>query len=147
MHVCLSSELSLFLKVFVHVARWDVCTVYMCVWGYFWTVVHLCVCVCSVMSLTWQARTLIQSGGGSIWKRQGTYREQMIFIGLKRSGWPAGLVVTTGVMLHYDLKMTGDDAAPKRGERERGRGGGTGRAGWGVAVAQLRSFKVIIQNL
>lgn len=42
----------------------------------------------------------------------------MIFIGLKRSGWPAGLVATTGVMLHYDLKMKGDDAAPKRGERE-----------------------------
>lgn len=45
----------------------------------------------------------------------------MIFIGLKRSGWPAGLVATTGVMLHYDLKMKGDDAAPKRGERERKR--------------------------
>lgn len=45
----------------------------------------------------------------------------MIFIGLKRSGWPAGLVATTGVMLHYDLKMTGDDAAPKRGERKRRR--------------------------
>ncbi len=43
----------------------------------------------------------------------------MIFIGLKRSGWPAGLVATAGVMLHYDLKMTGDDTAPKRGERER----------------------------
>lgn len=42
----------------------------------------------------------------------------MIFIGLKRSGWPAGLVATAGVMLHYDLKMTGDDTAPKRRERE-----------------------------
>ena len=42
----------------------------------------------------------------------------MIFIGLKRSGWPAGLVATAGVMLHYDLKMTGDDTAPKRGGRE-----------------------------
>lgn len=90
-----------------------------CVWGVFLDCcASVCVCVCSVMSLTWQARTLIQSGGGSIWKRQGAYREQMIFIGLKRSGWPAGLVATTGVMLHYDLKMTGDDAAPKRGERE-----------------------------
>lgn len=45
----------------------------------------------------------------------------MIFIGLKRSGWPASLVATAGVMLHYDLKMTGDDTAPKR--RERGREG------------------------
>lgn len=53
-------------------------------------------------------------------ERQGTYGEQMIFIGLKRSGWPAGLVATAGVMLHYDLKMTGDAAAPKqRRERER----------------------------
>ncbi len=45
----------------------------------------------------------------------------MIFIGLKRSGWLAGLVATAGVMLHYDLKMTGDDTAPKRGERGRER--------------------------
>lgn len=45
--MCLSSELSLFLKVFVHVARWDVCAQFICVCGgYFWTVVHLCVCVC-----------------------------------------------------------------------------------------------------
>ncbi|KAM7408365.1 hypothetical protein PAMA_002195 [Pampus argenteus] len=50
-------------------------------------------------------------------KRQGTYWEQMIFIGLKRSGWPAGLVATAGVMLHYDLKMTWDATAPER-ERE-----------------------------
>lgn len=49
----------------------------------------------------------------------------MIFIGLKRSGWPAGLVATAGVMLHYDLKMTGDDTTPKRRERDR-RGGGGG---------------------
>lgn len=59
----------------------------------------------------------------------------MIFIGLKRSGWPAGLVATAGVMLHYDLKMTGDDTAPKRYERKRererdgGGGGDTGREG------------------
>lgn len=53
----------------------------------------------------------------------------MIFIGLKRSGWPAGLVATAGVMLHYDLKMTGDDTAPKRGERERGGGGDASREG------------------
>lgn len=47
-------------------------------------------------------------------ERQGTYGEQMIFIGPKRSSWPAGLVATAGVMLHYDLKMTGG----QRGERE-----------------------------
>lgn len=48
-------------------------------------------------------------------ERQGTYGEQMIFIGLKRSSWPTGPVATTGVMLHYDLEMTGDaTAAPKR---------------------------------
>lgn len=47
-------------------------------------------------------------------ERQGTYGEQMIFIGLKRSSWPAGLVATTGVMLYYDLKMTGDAAALER---------------------------------
>lgn len=53
----------------------------------------------------------------------------MIFIGLKRSGWPAGLVATTCVMLHYGLKMMGcgggmeevgglreDDTTPKTGE-------------------------------
>lgn len=45
----------------------------------------------------------------------------MIFIGLKRSGWPASLVATAGVMLHYDLKMTGDDATPKKREIERER--------------------------
>lgn len=51
-------------------------------------------------------------------ERQGTYGEQMIFIGLKRSSWPAGLVATAGVMLYYDLKMTGDAGAPKqKGER------------------------------
>ncbi len=56
MHVCLSSELSLFLKVFVHVAGHGAalcvraCTVYIymcvcvCVCGCFWPVVHLCVC-------------------------------------------------------------------------------------------------------
>lgn len=56
-------------------------------------------------------------------ERQGTYGEQMIFIGLKRSSWPVGLVATAGVMLHYDLKMTGDATAPKqRGERRRRRG-------------------------
>lgn len=53
-------------------------------------------------------------------ERQGTYGQQMIFIGLKRSSWPAGLVATAGVMLHYDLKMTGDAAAPKqRGEKKK----------------------------
>lgn len=55
-------------------------------------------------------------------ERQGTYGEQMIFIGLKRSSWPAGLVATAGVMLHYDLKMTGD--APKQREERRKRRGG-----------------------
>lgn len=54
-------------------------------------------------------------------KRQGTYGEQMIFIGLKRSSWLAGLVATAGVMLYYDLKMTGDAGTPKqKGERRRG---------------------------
>lgn len=58
----------------------------------------------------------------------------MIFIGLKRSGWPAGLVATAGVMLHYDPKMTGNDTAPKRiregGRRsERDGGGDVGREG------------------
>lgn len=57
-------------------------------------------------------------------ERQGTYGEQMIFIGLKRSSWPAGLVATAGVMLHYDLKMTGDAAAPKQREERRRRRGG-----------------------
>jgi len=120
-HVCLSSELSLLLNVLVPVVGLDVCAPvqYLCVW--LWVFLSCCVSVCvrvgSVMSETWQARTLIQSGGASVWKRQGTYREQMIFIGLKRSGWPAGLVATAGVMLHYDPKMTGgglDNTAPKR---------------------------------
>lgn len=56
-------------------------------------------------------------------ERQGTYGEQMIFIGLKRSSWPAGLVATAGVMLYYDLKMTGDAGAPKQKGERRGRGG------------------------
>lgn len=81
-----------------------------------------CVSVCSITSETWQAQTLIQSGGGVSGERQGTYGQQMIFIGLKRSSWPAGLVATAGVMLHYDLKMTGDAAAPKqRGEKKKKR--------------------------
>lgn len=67
----------------------------------------------------------------------------MIFIGLKRSDWPAGLVATTGVMLHYDLKMTGDAIAPKRGERERERERRRKRFSHErirMPAAQLRSF-------
>lgn len=79
-----------------------------------------CVSVCSITSGTWQAQTLIQSGGGVSGEHRGTYGEQMIFIGLKRSSWPASLVATARVMLHYDLKMTGDAAAPK--QRGEGRG-------------------------
>lgn len=45
----------------------------------------------------------------------------MIFIGLKRSGWLAGLVATAGVMLHYDLKMTGGRHRSKKERRERER--------------------------
>lgn len=52
----------------------------------------------------------------------------MVFIGLKRSSWPAGLVATAGVMLHYDLKMTGDAAAPKRRGERREHAGGQSRS-------------------
>lgn len=54
--MCLSSELSLFLKVFVHVARWDVCAQFICVClgGIFGLLcISLCVCVfCHVTDMT-----------------------------------------------------------------------------------------------
>lgn len=59
----------------------------------------------------------------------------MIFIGLKRLAWPASLVATTSVMLHYDQKMTGDNTDPKR-KGKRDTAGGMGRD-----VLKLRSFK------
>lgn len=147
MHVCLSSELSLFLKVFVHVARWDVCAQFICVCGgYFWTVVHLCVCVC-VLSCHWHDRrerwfSLAVVASESAREPTGSKWYSLVLNG--RVGRPA--LLQPPVSCYIMTWRWRGTTLLQREERERGRGGGTGRAGWGVAVAQLRSFKVIIQK-
>lgn len=141
MHVCLSSELSLFLKVFVHVARWD-----MCVGGIF-GLLCICVCVC-VLSCHWHDRrerwfSLAVVASESAREPTGSKWYSLVLNG--RVGRPA--LLQPPVSCYIMTWRWRGTTLLQREERERGRGGGTGRAGWGVAVAQLRSFKVIIQNL
>lgn len=144
MRVCLSSEPSLFLCTYKCVCASLQC-VCLCVFSL------LRVSVCSITSETWQARMLIQSGGGvSESAKEPTGSKWYSLVLNARVGRPALLqpLVSCYIMT---WRWQGNDRAPKRRERVREgqkeeeemetRGGAECLlAGWGHCKALIHSL-------
>lgn len=123
------------------------CAQFICVYGGIFGLLCISVCVC-VLSCHWHDRrerwfSLAVVASESAREPTGSKWYSLVLNG--RVGRQA--LLQPPVSCYIMTWRWRGTTLLQREERERGRGGGTGRAGWGVAVAQLRSFKVIIQNL